>query len=425
MHIEYFDFKRAGWDAETLARILTRLQENGYQGLVTEIHQILGRYVHSRGDRTLAATLARGETFADAFIPPAQPNTRIILHRAQSDVLRAVIAGRSQREVRLAATAVKVHLEAALGNRSGEMIADESGRASLAKFRRDVLPALRLTGESGPPVELRHTSATQVLNALRRSSAIRGKPTVLASKVAALAPDQPAEQTRQVLDQLVPTGAVERWYVVVCHEGGQWLAVSPSADEIKTYLSLNVTCPHCGTRVGEERQDVAYRLGDKFEEYLVDNRMICDQIETALRRAGVEAVAVRPGAGPVDGAACYHGAVILFRAKNGSPGMEDAAALQEQAKQLKHEGWRVFSLLVSDQPVPASVKETGVAVIEGLGRLDGALEEVLLSARQQHLAALLPSLFHPIAIAVDDLLPGDQPAARESQPPPALESVER
>lgn len=415
MFIEYFDFRRSNWDPETLAAIVTRLEQNGYQGLIADIHQVLGRYVHAHADRNLATTLAHAEAFADVLIPPAQSRARLIMHRPQPDILRVVVTGRSQHEVRMAAIAVKVHLEAVLGSRLGDMMADESGRANLARFRREVLPSLDLTAEAPAAMQIRTTSATQLLTALRRMPVFRERPTVLGSQLGKLAPDRPGEQVREELEQLITAGAVERWYVVVCKVGGQWLAVSPGQEEIKTFVSLNVACPHCGKKVSEELQDVAYRLGDKVEAYLADNRWICELIENALRRLGVEAVTVQPGAGPVDGAACYYGAVIVFRAKDGAAGMADATGLQEQAQRLERAGWPVFPLLVSNQAVSAEVRATGIAVVDGLSDLDGTLEAILQQTREHALAALLPPLLRPVTLAVADVLPAEQPTPRESE----------
>lgn len=414
MFIEYFDFRRSNWDPETLAAIVARLEQNGYHGLVADMHQVLGRYVHPQADRNLATTLAHADSFTDVLIPPAQPRARLILHRPQPDTLRVVVAGRSQQEVRAAAIAVKVHLEAVAGKQLGEMVADESGRASLGRFRREVLPSLGLTGEV-PAMQIRTASATQLLSALRRMPVFRDRPTVLGSQLGKLAPDRPLEQVRVEMEQAVTAGAAERWYVVVCRVGGQWLAVSPGQDEIKTFVSLNVACPHCGKKVSEEQQDVVYRLGNKVDALLADNRWICELIENALRRLGVEAVAVQPSAGPVDGAACYYGAVILFRAKDGAAGVAEATALQEQTQRLERAGWPVFALLASNQTVSAEIRALGITVVDGLSDLDGTLEGILRQARERALAALVPPLLRPITLAVADVLPAEQLTPRESE----------
>lgn len=406
MFLEYFDVTRPDWPPETLAAILTRLQESGYQGLSYDVQQMLARYAQPHAARALDAALAHVVPFTDVLIPPAQPRARLIVHRPAPGVLRFAVVGRSQHEAHICTTAVKMHLEAALGSRISDVMSDENGRASLSRFRRDVLPALRLVGEDRQAFEFRNPGTAQLLMALRHQPAFRGRPTVLSSQVAALAPDRPAEQTREGLDQLAADGALERWHVVICKEGGQWLAVSPNAEEIKAFVASNVTCPHCGKRVTEEQPDVIYRMGDTVQAYLVDNRWMCDLVETALRRLGVEAVSVQPGAGPVDGAACYHGAVLLFRVKDGGATAADGAPLREEARRLEGEGWRAFPILVSEQP-SSDGPHNGITVVDGLAALDATLEGVLLAARQANLETLLPPLLHPVAIPLADLLPTD------------------
>lgn len=407
MVFEHVDVKRSAWDAETLARILARLHDNGYQGLVSDLHQVVSRYARPHADRSLKVALAEVDGFADVLIPPAQPHARVILLRLQPDVLRVVVAGRSQQEIRRAATALRMHLEAAVGSRLQEMVAEDGVRASLERFRNDVLPALKLSPNGGSPVGVRDPSAASLLAALRRQPVFRGMPTVFGSQVATLAPDRAAERIKETLEHLTEVGAVERWHVVVCRQGGQWLAVAPGVEEIKTFLSSNVTCPHCGTRVNEEQQDVAYRLAQAGDAYLADNRWVCDLVETTLRRAGVEAVAVHPGAGPVSGAACYYGAVILFRAKDGAINAGDAADLRERARQLEQNGWPVFPVLVCDQPAPADARGADVLIVDNLSTLGGVLESILQKVREKHLSALLPSVLRPIAVAAGDLLPAD------------------
>ena len=54
-----------------------------------------------------------------------------------------------------------------------------------------------------------------------------------------------------------------------------------------------IECPHCGRRVSEEQTETAYRLGERVQAYVTDNRWMCDLIEASLRRLGVEAVEPR------------------------------------------------------------------------------------------------------------------------------------
>lgn len=408
MFLEYFDVKRTDWSPPTVATVLSRLQQSGYQGLTIDVHGLLERFVQPRADRTLDASLTGAEHFTEILIPPAQPRTRIILHRSAQDVARVVVIGRSQHDVHTSMTAVKMHLEHALGAKLKDAITDENGRTSINRFRRDVLPVLGLLGE-GRPSGLRHPDGASLLKALKQQPAIRGKPTVLTSRVGALAPDRPVEQTRDALEQLAADGVVERWNVVMCREGGQWLAVSTNADQVKAFMASNVACPHCGRRVSDEQTDTAYRLGEDGQSYLVDNRWMADLVETTLRKLGVEAVTVQPGGKTLDGAACYHGAVLLFRAREGVPSAADAKALRDDARKVESKDLRSHAILVSDQPVPDEVKATGLVVVEGVGALEPALAEVLNSARLANLQTLLPPVLHPVAVSLSDLLPSEQP----------------
>jgi len=407
MHLEYIDIRRRSWDAQVLASILTRLVANGYLGLVGEAHQLVGRFARTQAERPLAVALSHVDAFADILIPPAQPHARVILFLAQPDVLRVLIAGRTAAEVRRVTTATKMHLEAVLGGHLDELKSEAGDRGGLERFRREVLPALHITATGGLTVGLRDGAPMQVMLALRRQPAFRGRPTALGSQIAALLPDKPAEQAREAMEQLVSSGIVERLHVVMCRQGGQWLAVAPGVDEIKSFVGSNVACPHCGRRVGEESQDVAYRLTEMADAQMADNRPLCELLEAALRRAGVEGVVVDPGRGPVDGVAYYHGAVLLFRAHSGTATVEDAEKLIEQAKGLEHQGWHAFCLLLCDQPAPPEVRLPGVLLIDDVTRLDGALGEILGKVREQQASLLLPPVLRPLAVSVADLLPTD------------------
>jgi hypothetical protein len=406
MFTDYFDIKRPKWDGETLAALQKRLEESGYQGLTGEFHALIRRYVNADVDRSPAAILTRADEYADVLIPPAHPHARIIVHRQSPEVLRIVVAGRSHHEARMVQTALKLHLETVLG-RLSEGGGDDHGRSTLNRFRREVVPALRLqgNGERGP--DGRFSLGPQLLRAMRRQPVVRGRPTVLVSQLATLAPDKPSEQVRDVLEHLVTQGALERWHVVICREGGQWLGSSPTAEEMRAFSALKMDCPHCGRRVSDEQSEVAYRLGEQAETRMNDNRWMCDIIETALRKLGVEAVAVQPGAGPVDGAACYQDAVILFRATDEPVEMGDVKRLQDQGRQLEGEGWRVFPLIVSDRPIGVDTKAAGVTVVESMNALDGVLDQILRTAREASLSAMLPTHLRLAAIALIDLLPSD------------------
>src|SRR3989442_9125390 len=115
MYVESVDFKRQSWESKILGDLLTRLIANGYQGLLAEVHQAAGRFSRPRADRSLPASLGQADGFADVLIPPAQPHTRVIFFLAQPDLLRMVVAGRNQTEVRRGAAPTKVHLGAAGG----------------------------------------------------------------------------------------------------------------------------------------------------------------------------------------------------------------------------------------------------------------------------------------------------------------------
>lgn len=365
MYVEHFDFKRATWDAQILSTLLTRLIASGYQGLAAEVHQAAGRFARGQTSRPLASSLAQSDAFADVLIPPAQPHTRVILFLVQPDVLRMIVAGRSQSEVRRVATATKLHLEAVVGGHISELLANGGDRDGLDRFRREVVPALKLA-TGGIIVGSNDGTSMQIMMALRRQPVFRGRPTALASQMAALLPDTPAEQAREAMDRLVSSGIVERWHVVRCKQGNQWLAVAPGSEALKSFIASDVACPHCGTRVRDELQDVAYRLTELANAKMSDNRSICELFEAALRRAGVEAAVVDPGRGAVDGAAFYHGAVILFRGLTGAATAADAAKLLEQARSVEQSGWRVVPLLVSDQPASADVRQSNVAVLDNV-----------------------------------------------------------
>lgn len=406
MFTENFDIRRSAWDGSALAAVLERLADNGYQGFTAEFRDLVGHFARAGADVGLPAVVSRADEFADVLVPPAQPYARIILHRRTPDVLRVVVVGRSQHEARLAGTALKVHLEAVVG-RLDELIADERGRSHLTRFRRDVVPALHLGGDGERAPEIRSVLAAQLLRALRHRPVVRGRPTVLVSQLSALLPDRPAEQVREVLEQLVGERAIERWHTVLCRESGQWLGSSSSAEEMRTFLSLAMDCPHCGRRVSEEQADVAYRLGESAQTYLDGNRWMCDLIETALRRMGVEAVAVQPGAGDVDGAACYQDSLILFRATDDPVNPGDMMRLQEQGRRLEDEGWRVFPLLVTDRPIGLDAADGAVTVVEGMSALDHALERILRAAREAGLFALLPAVLRPAGVPIIELLPAE------------------
>jgi len=405
MYVESVDFKRPSWESKILGDLLTRLIANGYQGLLAEVHQAAGRFSRPRADRSLPASLGHADGFADVLIPPAQPHTRVIFFLAQPDLLRMVVAGRNQTEVRRVATATKLHLEAAVGGHISELLTDVADRDGPDRFRREVVPALNLTATGGLVVGLRDGAPMQMMLALRRQPAFRGRPTALGSQLSTLLPDKPSEQAREAMERLVSSKIVERWHVLICRQGGQWLAVAPGLDEIKSFIGSNVACPHCGTRMGEEIQEVAYRLTEAADAQLADNRPLCELLDAALRRAGAEAVVIDPGRGALDGAAFYRGTVLVFRARQGAPSAEETAQLLEQARVVEQQGWRVVSLLVCDQPAPADLRQSGVFVVDNISRLDAALEEILSKIRQQQASALLPPVLRPLAISVADLLP--------------------
>jgi hypothetical protein len=207
------------------------------------------------------------------------------------------------------------------------------------------------------------------------------------------------------MEQLVGEGALERWHVVVCRETGQWLTSTTSAEEMRKFIALNLECPHCGRRVSDEQAETAYRLGEHVQAYVSDNRWMCDLIEASLRRFGVEAVAFRPGHGLVDGAACYQGTLMLFRAKENGVDASDLVQLRAHAKQFEADGWRVSSMLVADRSLPPEGREMGVAVVEGVNGLDAAIEQALRAARDATVETLLPAAVRPPAVPLADLLP--------------------
>src|SRR2546428_9679300 len=130
--------------------------------------------------------------------------------------------------------------------------------------------------------------------------------------------------------RMVSAGIGERWHVVICRKGGQWLAVAQGLDEIKSFIGSNVACPHCGARMSEEIQEVAYRLTEAADAQLADNRPLCELLDAALRRARAEAVVIDPGRGAIDGAAFYRGAGLVFPARQGAPPAEETPQLPEQ-----------------------------------------------------------------------------------------------
>src|SRR5438128_12629846 len=149
MYVESVDFKRQSWESKILGDLLTRLIANGYQGLLAEVHQAAGRFSRPRSDRSLPASLGQADGFADVLIPPAQPHTRVIFFLAQPDLLRMVVAGRNQTEVRRGATATKMHLEAAVGGHLIELLAAAADGEGPHRFRREVAPQLRWTARAG------------------------------------------------------------------------------------------------------------------------------------------------------------------------------------------------------------------------------------------------------------------------------------
>src|SRR2546427_5647252 len=145
MYVESVDFKRQSWESKILGDLLTRLIANGYQGLLAEVHQAAGRFSRPRADRSLPASLGQADGFADVLIPPAQPHTRVIFFLAQPDLLRMVVAGRNQTEVRRVATATKLHLEAAVGGHISGLLTDVAAPHGPDRGRPAGVPALPLT----------------------------------------------------------------------------------------------------------------------------------------------------------------------------------------------------------------------------------------------------------------------------------------
>src|SRR2546425_12784236 len=144
MYVESVDFKRQSWESKILGDLLTRLIANGHQGLLAEVHQAAGRFSRPRADRSLPASLGHADGFADVLIPPAHPPTRVIFFLAQPDLLRMVVAGRNQTEVRRVATATKLHLEAAVGGHISETLTEVCGRGGPDPVRPEGVPALAL-----------------------------------------------------------------------------------------------------------------------------------------------------------------------------------------------------------------------------------------------------------------------------------------
>ncbi|MDQ7819626.1 MAG: hypothetical protein QN173_03575 [Armatimonadota bacterium] len=397
MYVERVDFQRPAWEPEVLAAIRARLVDSGYQGLLAGVQEAVTRFARPGPARR---PVLRSDPFTDVFIPPAHPGVRLLLVLHSPKILRMVVVGRDQQAVRKVLTATRLHLDGAVEGRLVEAPAE--GEPVAERFRRDVLTALRLTPNGGMISLPRDPVSEQVLAALRRQPAFRGRPAVLASRAPSLLNDRPPETVRETLERLVAVGAVDRWHVVICRQGGQWLAASPRANEIATYASLDVLCPHCGARVGDEERDTAYLLTE-VALHPPDRQAVVGLVESALRRAGAEEVAVHAGGGPVDGAACLGGTVVVFRVREGMPDPADVAGLQDAAARLTHQGWPVVPVLVCDQPVPPEVREAGVVVVDTLSGLDGALEPVIHRAREHRLAALLPPDVL-IRIPVADLL---------------------
>src|SRR2546427_5953916 len=149
MYVESVDFKRQSWESKILGDLLTRVSANGYQGLLAEVHQAAGRFSRPRADRSLPASLGQADGFADVLIPPAQPHTRVIFFLAQPDLLRMVVAGRNQTEVRRGATATKMHLEAAGGGHISEQLPGVADPGGPDPVPREGVPAPHLTAPRG------------------------------------------------------------------------------------------------------------------------------------------------------------------------------------------------------------------------------------------------------------------------------------
>src|SRR5256712_13790225 len=94
--------------------------------------------------------------------------------------------------------------------------------------------------------------------------------------------------------RMVSAGIGERWHVVICRKGGQWLAVAQGLDEIKSFIGSNVACPHCGARISEEIQEVAYRLTEAADAQFADNRPLCELLDAALRRGRAGGALLHP-----------------------------------------------------------------------------------------------------------------------------------
>src|SRR5574337_1114657 len=183
MHLDYIDVKRQSWDVPTLAALLSRLTASGYVGLAVEGHRLVGRFARAQGDRPLTAALTHANGFADVLIPPAQPHARIILYLLQPDVLRVVVAGRDPSEVKRIATATKMHIEATMSGSIDEIRLGADERDSVSRFRREAVPALNLAAASGLVMGGRDGAPMQMIVALRRQPAFRGRPTALGSQI--------------------------------------------------------------------------------------------------------------------------------------------------------------------------------------------------------------------------------------------------
>ncbi|HKX18922.1 MAG TPA: hypothetical protein VJT33_13000 [bacterium] len=368
MEFDHFEYKFTADGAGQARRIASMLAEQGYNSLHRDALDLLRRYVPSTG--TDARTDEPiGPRTIDVLVPAADRKARILVaERPATDggVTVAVVAvGRSPEEAHRGRTAAKLALESKDGRDSGlaARLVSENGPARQPRFREEWARALGLVqgeGQDSAGPSPRPLASAQTLFALQGAQAVLGRPSVLRSKI-----DKTTNGSRvdtAQLDGLSSEGLIERSFVLMCRETGQIVGVGRDAAEVQAAMQLSLRCPHCRRPLSEEVQDVLYSLSPQGEEFIKSTRWIRDAVESSLRRRNCSAVVLSEAPNsPVDGAAYFKDAVLLFRLRDSAPGEDDVTRLQQAGAEFEKiaPGVPVRSVIVTTQPAPAAQAPAG------------------------------------------------------------------
>lgn len=368
MDFDYFEYKFSPDGAGQARRVASMLAEQGYHSLRRDALDVLRRYLPNPG-ADAQSDQPTGPRTVDVLVPSADRTARVLVcERPAEDagVTVAVVAvGRSPEEAHRGRTAVKLLLEGK-GSRDNGLAArlvQDSGPARQPRFREEWARALGLAQADAPDPagpSPRPLASAQALFALQGAQALLGRPSLLRSKMDK-APNGSRVDPSQ-LDGLSADGLIDRSFVLMCRETGQIVGVGKDAAEVQAAMQLSLRCPHCRRSLGEEVQDVLYSLSPQGEEFIKSTRWMRDALESSLRRRNCGAVVLSAAPnGPVDGAAYFKDAVLLFRLRDSAPGDEDLTGLQQAGVEFEKvaPGVPVRSVIVTTQPAPAAAAASG------------------------------------------------------------------